>query len=233
MTETVSLRRPTAQSGPHLGVVAGVSAGLLIAALASSAALGGVFPSPFSDPTTITTYVARERNALRISSVLLFGSSVPFVVYSATAAARLRQLGVTAPGATIALAGGTVAGAALALSGLLQWVLSRPAVGGSEALVRALHDLTFLSGGPAHVVFFGLLLAGIAVPGLMLGLLPRATAWAGLGLAGLAELSFLTLVWPQLGFLLPLARFPGLVWLVVAGVQLPRQRPRRPSSPTT
>ena len=56
-------------------------------------------------------------------------------------------------------------------------------------MVRALHDLAFLFGGPAHVVFLGLLLAGMAVPGLLLGLLPRATAWTGLVIAGLAELA--------------------------------------------
>jgi hypothetical protein len=207
-------------------MVAAVSLALLVAALIGSAALGGVFPSPFAEPAVIMRYVAAEPDALRISSVLLFGSSVPLVVYAATVAARLRQLGVTAPGAMIALAGGIVAGGALAASGLLQWTLSRPGVRGTEPVVRALQDLTFLSGGPAHVVFLGLLVAGIAVPGLVLGLLPRATAWTGLVIAGLAELSLLTLVWPPLGVLLPIARFPGLLWLVVAGFQLPRQRPR-------
>jgi hypothetical protein len=233
MTQTISRQRKLRQRGPALGVVAAVSLALLVAALACSAALGGVVPSPFGDPATILRYVGGEPDALRVSSVLVFGSSVPFVVYAATVSARLRQLGVTAPGATIALAGGIVAGAALATSGLLQWVLSRPEVSGSEPVVRALHDLAFLAGGPAHVVFLGLLLAGIAVPGLLLGLLPRSTAWAGLVIAGLAELSFLALVWPPLGILLPIARFPGLLWLVVAGVQLPHQRPRQTSRPTS
>src|SRR3954447_1864151 len=232
MERTVSMVSAGPQRGPALAPVAVVSLALLVAALVGSAALGGVFPSPFGDPVAIVRYVSNQPDALRLSAVLLFGSLVPFVVYAATASARLRQLGVTAPGATIALAGGIVAGAALAVSGLLEWVLSRPAVGGSESVVRALHDLAFLFGGPAHVVFLGLLLAGMAVPGLLLGLLPRATAWTGLVIAGLAELSVLTLVWPQLGVLVPLARFPGLLWLVVAGVQLPRRRPRGATPPT-
>jgi hypothetical protein len=159
--------------------------------------------------------------------VLLFGSSVPLVVYTATAAARLRQLGVTAPGTMIALAGGILAAGALAASGLLQWTLSRPAVRDAGPVVRALQDLAFLTGGPTHVVFLGLLIGGIAVPGLVLGLVPRPLAWVGLAVAAVAELSFLTLAWPSLGLLLPLARFPGLLWLVVTGFALPHTRPRR------
>lgn len=55
---------------------------------------------------------------------------------------------------------------------------------------------------------------------------PRPVAVAGLVIAVLAELATLVLVWPALAPVLPLARFPGLVWLVVAGLQLPHQRPR-------
>lgn len=154
----------------------------------------------------------------------MFASSVPLLIYAATASTRLRQLGVTAPGATIALAGGLLAAGALNLSGLLTWTLSRAAVVGDEPLVRALHDLTFLSGGAAHVVFLGLLVAGIAVPALLLRLLPRPLAIAGLVIAGLAELTTLTLIWPALAPLLPLARFSALIWLIVVGFRLPQRR---------
>jgi hypothetical protein len=97
----------------------------------------------------------------------------------------------------------------------------------AEPLVRALHDLSFLTGGPAHVVFLGLLVAGVAVPGLLLGLLPRTLAVAGLVIAAIAELATLALVWPQLSVLIPVARFPGLLWLIAVGFTLPRQRTHR------
>jgi len=214
------------QHGPPLGPLAGVSTGLLLAALAGSAALGGTVPSPYAPAPVIQAYFRSEPDAVRAVGVLLFASSVPLSIYAATASARLRQLGVTAPGASIALAGGLLSAGALALSGLLQWTLSRPAVRADEPLVRALHDLAFLAGGPAHVVFLGLLLAGVAVPGLLLHLLPRPLAWAGLGIAVLAELCTLTLVWPGLSVLLPLARFPALAWLIAAGLRLPYRRSR-------
>lgn len=217
--------RPT-QAGPPLWLLAGVSIGLLLAGLASSAALGGVLPSPFADPAVIREYFLGSPAAVRASGVSAMASAVPLALYAATASARLRQLGVTAPGATIALAGGVLAAGALAMSGLLQWTLASPAVRGEPALVRALHDLAFLTGGPAHVVFLGLLLAGVAGPALLLGLLPRTLAGLGLAVAVLTELSFLSLVWPDLAVLVPLARFPALAWLVAAGLLLPHSRPR-------
>jgi hypothetical protein len=223
---TVPRARPR-QAGPPLGVLGLVSMALLLASLATSAALGGTFPSPYGDPALIAAHFATQPDAVLAGGVLLFASSVPLAIYAATASARLRQLGVTAPGATIALAGGLLASGALAASGLLSWTLARPAVREAGPLVRALADLTFLSGGPTHVVFLGLLVAGVAVPGLLVGLLPRPLAVAGLVIAAVAELSFLSLAVPALSLLIPLARFPGLVWLVVAGFLLPGQRTRR------
>jgi hypothetical protein len=195
--------------------------------VAVSAGLGGVVPSPYDQPATIAAYFLTQSDAVRASGVLAFGSSVPLAIYAATASARLRQLGVTAPGATIALAGGLLSSGALAASGLMQWTLSREAVRGDQPLVRALHDLAFLAGGPAHVVFLGLLLAGIAVPGLVLKLLPRPLALTGLVIAALAELTTLVLIWPGLSVLLPLARFPALAWLIAVGALLPHRRPAR------
>lgn len=43
-------------------------------------------------------------------------------------------------------------------------------------------------------------------------------------IAVLAELTTLVLVWPALAFLLPIARFGALIWLVLAGALLPLRR---------
>lgn len=221
-----SQARP-AQGGPPLAVVAGVSLMLLVGGLAVGVALGGVMPLPYGSDAAIQDYVAGHHSAALAFALAAFASSVPLAIYAATVSARLRQLGVTAPGATIALAGGVLAAAGLGLSGLLAWTLSRPEATSDAALVRALYYLAFLTGGPAHIVALGLLIAGIAVPGLIVGLLPRPLAWAGLVLAAIAETTTLVLMWPGLSPLLPIARFGGLVWLIVAGATLPLRRPRR------
>src|SRR3954462_3316754 len=216
--------RPT-QGGPPLGVLAAVSLALLLAGLVVGAALaGGVMPLPYGSATEIQDYVAGHHDAAQAIAVGTFASSIPLAIYAATASARLRQLGITAPGATIALAGGLLASGALSLSGLLAWTLSRPEATTDPALVRALYYLVYLTGGPWHIVTLGLLLAGISVPSLIVGLLPRSVAWTGLVIAAVAELTTLALIWPGLSPLLPVARFTGLIWLIVAGAMLPLRR---------
>jgi hypothetical protein len=212
------------QGGPPLALLAAISLVLLLTGLVIGVALAGVMPLPYGSATAIQDYVAGHHAAVVALAVGTFGSSIPLAIYAATASARLRQLGITAPGATIALAGGLLASAGLALSSLTAWTLSRPEVTSDTALVRALYYLTYLTGGPWHVVTLGLLIAGVAVPGLVVGLLPRPVAWAGLVIAGIAELTTLVLIWPGLSPLLPVARFTGLVWLIVAGALLPLRR---------
>src|SRR6478752_4659176 len=214
--------------GPPLSPLAAISLVLLLAGLVVGVALaGGVMPLPYGSAASIQDYVAGHHAAAVAIAVGTFGSSIPLAIYAATASARLRQLGITAPGATIALAGGLLASSGLALSSLTAWTLSRPEITSDAALVRALYYLTYLTGGPWHVVMLGLLIAGIAVPGLIVGLLPRPVAWTGLVIAGLAELTTLVLIWPGLSPLLPVARFTGLIWLIVAGALLPLRRRNR------
>jgi len=179
-------------------------------------------PLPYGPLAAVVAYVRGQPVAVQVIATAAFASSVPLAVYAATASARLRQLGVTAPAATIALAGGTLAAGSLGLTGLLAWTLSRPEVSADTALARAVYLLVFLVGGPGHIVALGLLVAGMAVPSLTLRLTPPPVAWAGLATAALAELTTLVLVWPELGVILPIARVSALTWLVVAGALLPR-----------
>jgi len=224
MATTNANRTRPQQGGPSLTALSVISLTLLVAGLALSAALGGLFPSPYSHADTIRHYFLTQSDAVRAAGILTFASSVPLAIYAATASARLRQLGITAPGATIALVGGVVSAGALSLAGLLQWTLAQGAVRTDESLVRGLQDLTFLTGGVMHVVFLGLLVAGIAVPGWLVGLLPRPLAFGGLAIAVVAELSTLSLVWQPLTVLVPAGRFPALLWLIAAAILLPHKR---------
>jgi hypothetical protein len=217
----------TRQGGPPLAVLAGISLGLLALGLVIGGALGGMPPLPYASSTSVLGYIRANPDAVRIAAFFTFGSSVPLAIYAATASARLRQLGVTAPGATIALAGGVLAAGALGLSSLFLCTLAQPDVVTDDALVRALYFLVYLTGGPGHIVTLGLLLAGIAVPALILGLIPRPVAWTGLAIAVVAELATFVLLWPALSPVLPVARFTGLVWLIVAGALMPLRRANR------
>lgn len=218
----------TAQGGPPLGVLGVVVTALFIAGLALGTALAGgsPFPSPFGDAAPIVAYFQDHAFAVRVGGTFQFAAAIPLAIYAATASARLHHLGIRAPGATIALAGGLLAATFLAASGLTCWTLSQPAVTGAPDLIRPLQVLAFAAGGPGHVVPLGLLVAGIAVPGLLAGLLPRWLAWAGLAVAAVAELATLSLLLESATYLLPVARFAGLAWLVAVGFKLPLHRAR-------
>ena len=222
---TSNARPAPGQGGPSLGALAVVSTALFLGGLFIAPGVAhGFRPAPTASAQTITVYTAHHAMSDRISAVFTFGSAIPLAIYAATANARLHALGVRAPGATIALAGGLLASGFLALSGLCDWVLSRPGITTDAILTRAVNDLGFAAGGPAHVVLLGLLVAGLAVPATILGLFPRPLAIAGLAIAAVCELSSLTLATSALFLLLPIGRFASLAWLIAAGFTLPTRR---------
>ncbi len=122
---------------------------------------------------------------------------------------------------------GVLAAGLLIVSATLTWTQGQPAVGGDATLLHALAFVAFATGGFAHVACLGVLVAGVAVPGLLARLLPAWLAWVGLVVAALSELSLLAMVLPGLAFLIPLGRFGSLAWLVAAGFLLPAARARR------
>src|SRR5262249_22044025 len=141
--------------------------------------------------------------------------------------------GMKVAGIHIALVGGVAASIALATSAFAQWVLAQPGITESIGVLRALHLFAFAAGGPGFAVPFGLLLSGIAVVGGIQRFIPRWLMWVGFVLAAVAELSILAFVVAPAVFLLPIARFLGMFWLIGAGAVLPRSRPARAASTQT
>jgi hypothetical protein len=188
-------------------------------------------PSPFTDQATIVGYFRAHPDPVLVMALLQFAASLPLAIYAATISVRLQQLGVRAPGATIGLVGGVLAATSMAFSAMCSWALSRPEVLAQTSSIRLVHDLAFITGGPGFVVPGGLLIAGIAVPGLLARLLPRWLAWAGLVLAALAMIATLVVALPGLTPLLPIVRFPSFAWLIVVAFQLPRRRAAAPGRP--
>lgn len=210
--------------GPPLFSLSVVFVVLFLAGLVGATiSAGTTFPSPFDDPGRIISYFAQHSTAVLLTAFFQFAAAVPLMLLTATVYARLRHFGVAVAGAVIALAGGLGASLFLMLSGMFTWVLAGPAALGDPSVVRAIQDLSFLTGGPAHVVFFGLFMAGVSEVALFTRMLPRWVAILGVVLAVIAELSTLSLVVPALAVLLPLARFPGFVWLIAVAALLPRK----------
>jgi hypothetical protein len=211
--------------GPHPGILAAVSLALLLAALiAAAVGAGRTFVSPFAAASDVIAFYRDHPLSVRLSAMLQLGSAVPLGICAATLYARQLRLGVRVPGPVIGLFGGATAAILLICSASVTWVLSRPELTTDTTLTLALAYLAFVTGGVGYVVGQGLLVAGVAVPALILGLLPRWLAWIGLLVAAAAELSFLSMTVEPLQALLPLGRFGGLGWLIAAGFLLPRTR---------
>lgn len=224
---TTSTTAPArAVGGPHPGFLGLASLGLLVGSLISMAVLsgGGTIASPFGDTPTVAGFFADHGFATRFAAMLQLGSAIPLGIYAATVYARQQRLGIRVPGPGIGLFGGTAAAILLAVSAIVTWTQSQPVVSADAGLTHALAYASFAAGGFAHDLGLGLLVAGIAVPALLLRLLPAPFAWIGLVIAALAELSFLTMVLEPLQFLIPIGRFGSLLWLIAAGFLLPKTR---------
>ncbi|WP_242894761.1 hypothetical protein [Actinomadura litoris] len=217
---TAAARRP--QSGPPLLAPVLAFAALTVAYVVASRST----PHPDASGLDVLKYADAHRTTIKVGTFLLFSAAVPLAISSAVLYRRLRALGITAPGSAITLVGGVLATIALTISAMTAWTGGRLPADADSALARALADLSFVSGGPGYAVTFALLIAGVSVPGLLAGLLPRPLAWTGLVLAAVGMLSALTLLASGFSYLLPVVRFGGTVWLVVAAALMPRTRPR-------
>jgi hypothetical protein len=211
---------------PPLVLLASVHAALFLASLVAAAVLskGGHVPSPFSPPGEALSFFSNHPAAVRWSAFLQLGATVPLALFAGVVASRLAFLGLGAAGVHIALAGGLLGAAALGVCALAQWPLSWSEVAAAPGAARGLQLMMFGAGGPAAVMFTGLLVAGVSVTTGAAGLLPRWLSISGVVLAVLAQLSWFSLIFPPALVLLPLARFPTLLWLILAGAMLPVAR---------
>jgi hypothetical protein len=226
MTDTRSAPSSRAAHGPHPGFLALVSFVLMLAGLLISGAMsaGDTLSSPFGETAEVVARIRDHPDAVRVASFFQFGSAIPLAIFTATVYARQLRLGVRVPGPVISLVGGILAAVSLLVSSFATYVESRPEIATEATLVHALAFLSFVAGGPGYVVGLGLLVAGIAVPALLLRLVPRWLAGTGLALAVLAEVTWLSLLLDPVQYLLPVGRFLGGLWLIAVGFALPRSQ---------
>ena len=121
---------------------------------------------------------------------------------------------------------------ALFFSGMAGWMLSVPEAADSVAVVKAIDFLSFLCGGVLYAIGFGLLAAGISVTSYFLRLLPRWLTFLGILLAITGELSWFSLIAYPANFFIPITRFVGFIWMLLAAIALTRGRKIVESAPT-
>jgi hypothetical protein len=214
-------RRP---DGPHPGVLAIVSLAFTIAAVVASVLISAVqfIPSPLGSTASVAQYYLSHPEAAAVNGFLVFGSAIPLGIFAAAMYARMLRLGIRVPGPGIGYFGGIAAAVMVGIAGLITWVIGQSIPGQSTATIHTLAYLSYALGGVGFVTGVGLLIAGIAVPALILGLVPRWLAWAGLALALICEVSFVSMLAPVLTFTLPIGRFAGLAWIIAIELVLAR-----------
>ena len=215
------IRRPGSGAPTRwsLPISAAASLGLMVGGLLVSGLIGGIFPSPYESPAVVAEYFSHQSSAVRLQSPFLVGSAVALAGCSALLGARMSQIRQSRS-AQLALTASLLSAMMLALSGVSAWVLARGAERGFSPDVQTLHDLTFATGGVGHVVFLAMMVASVAIGSP--GLLPTAMVRSGKVIGALGAVALVGLVMPGLTVLLPVVRFPGLVWLILAAALIAR-----------
>lgn len=212
-------------AGPNLGIVATVYVVLKTASVFPVSSFGSkppFFPGLNAPAERVVAYFSTHASAVLLCAFLQVGAAIPFGIFAASVVSRLRFLGVRAAGAYIALFGGLMATMNEFVSGAAISVMAQTLVARDPALVQAFHYLAVALGGPGFTMPFGILMAGVSITAAFMKLLPRWTIVLGLLLALIGELSWLSMVIPMAGILIPIARWPGFVWLIAAGFALPK-----------
>lgn len=202
-------------------VVALFGLGLLFASVLPPEPYPSPFGPPFGPSTEIERYFNSSRTQVRVMSFLYSVAAVMLIIFTSYLAALVRRT-TNEAGVLFALTlgGGVTATAFLQLSALCLWVLARPETVEVNALLHTMHDLAYLTGGPAHVLSFAPF-AGASSLALLKGtVLPRWIVWAGLATAVLSILSVAALLWEPATLILPLGRLFAFVWIFFISVVL-------------
>jgi len=182
------------------------------------------YPNPYDPAAAITAYFREHPHDVLMCMFFQFLSGIPLGIFTVTVWNRLNWLGARAVGPSIALFGGLIVVVGMMVSSMIAWAMVFPGVAADAGALRALYYLAFGIGGVGFSVPMGLLIAGIAVPSGFMKLLPRWMVVFGIILGVIGEASCLALLSPAMTALIPLTRFPGFVWLMIAGFMLARRK---------
>jgi hypothetical protein len=215
----------TADRSPSPGILALVyflvfAAGMIINMTGTA---GASYPTPYDPVQKAQAYYQQFHAVTQLHSFFIFWSAIPLGIYTAFFTSRLSGLTKHRGGLNIATFGGFGAAIFIALSGLCSWVLSQPFVTDAPEATRIMQLLTFTTGGTGNVVFSGLLIAGISVTAGISKNLPKWIMWSGLVLALISILSMLNMIFPGASVLLPIGRFLGMIWMIVAGFKVKKR----------
>lgn len=210
-------------AGPPLWLVATIHTVLFLAGLYQVTVFGGEphFPGPWESSDTIAAFFHARPTAVRVCAFLQFGAAIPLGIFAASIVSRLQFLGARVAGISIALFGGIATAVMMMASSSALWVMAQPGIVEDRTVLQALYWLVQAFGGVGFSVPFGILVAGVTIPAAVMKLVPKWIVVLGIAIAVCGGMSWLNLMIPEALPLIPLARFPGFVWLIAIGFALP------------
>lgn len=219
-------RRTARHAGPPLWVMAIAYTVLFLAGLYPVTVFGGLphYPGPWESADTIAAFFRARPLAVQLCAFLQFGAAIPLGIFTASIVSRLQFLGSRAAGVSIALFGGITTAMMMMAAAVALWVMAQPGIADNSSVLQALYWLTQGFGGAGFSVPFGLLVAGVTIPAAFMRLIPTWLVVLGIAIAICGELSWLYMMVPSALPLVPLARFPGFVWIIAIGLLLPDSR---------
>jgi hypothetical protein len=203
--------------GSGLAILGLLGVAFFLAAVRPSA----MYPSPFWPSTRIEQFFAENSASVRALGAVHTLIALSLLSFGTSATGLLREdAGESVPLFWAALGGVIVASAFFMLSGILVWALSRPAILESPPLLRTVHDLAYLAGGPAHVLAIAVFLGANAFAIFASDVLPDWIAWLGIAGAGVSSLAVVTMLWHPAAWILPITRLLLAAWIVSICVQV-------------
>ena len=185
------------------------------------------YPAPDDAANLILEWRRDNGDVSRLSGAAPSISALVFTGFCSWLAAVIHRTGRT-QAAFVVFAGGLFSALGLFLSGVLQWVAQRPETLAEMPVLRVVHQMTFVLGGPLVVTSLAPIVAigGIAL--IRAGLVKNWLGYVGVALGVLCLGSVVMLI-PEDGsltFLVPIGRFLSLLWPTAVAVVLSRRVPR-------
>lgn len=186
------------------------------------------YPVPFDTTTAeVARYVTENDDLIRWVSFFYGVAAIVLLGFAAVVTAHVRRSAVEVRSLTeLAFGGGILAAAFLLLSALALWLQTRPPADEELAVVRLLHDLAYITGGPAHVIAFGPFVGASSMAAWKTGALPRWIAGLGIAAGAVSLLSLTALLWEPAAFVLPAGRVLTFAWIVVVSLVMAGVWPR-------
>jgi hypothetical protein len=198
---------------------------LFFIALAMTGVLGGAgYPTPLSSDDAVHHFFQANITKQAALSLVQVLASVALLVFCLLSVSQLRQKIRDSYLTNLALSAGSLAAAFLLLAALCSWLLSQPVTVNDTPTLRLVQNLSFLTGGFAHVIAFGLFVGAVSLNGWRSDVLPKWLGYFGLTVSGISLLSLLGMVNYLATALLPVSRFSGFIWIVAVGLTFRRRR---------